>query len=587
MKFDESHTLIDVLQQRAEQNPAFPLYTFLKDGEKDETTLSLHELDALSCAIAQQLTHVAQKGDRALLLYPPGLAFVAAFFGCLYAGVLAVPAYPPRRNKPDERLLSIVQDAQPTVVLTTAHICSELSLRAAEIPQLQKLNWLATDTLSNGEQYERPNIQIYPADLAFLQYTSGSTGQPKGVMISHGNLLHNERMIAEGFGHNRETIVAGWLPVFHDMGLVGNLLQPLYLGCPVVLLSPISFLQSPIRWLQMICQYRATTSGGPNFAYDLCVEKIGKEQREGLDLSSWTVAFNGAEPIRAVTLDRFVDAFSPYGFRWDAFYPCYGMAESSLFITGANPAKAPITKRIDATALEARQVVSATCDAEKQQILVSSGRKWLDSQICIVNPETLQRCAPDEVGEIWVSSPSVAQGYWGQDERTQETFAATIAEGNEGKFLRTGDLGFLSDGELYVSGRLKDLIIIRGRNYYPQDIEETVAGCHAELRVGGGAVFSIESGTKEYLTVVQEVERSAMHSLNVDAIYREIRLAVADRYQLQVNGIQLLRPMSIPKTSSGKIQRHACKVGYLKSTLNVVGDWKNADTDLVIRNQDS
>jgi FkbH-like protein/FkbM family methyltransferase len=565
-------TLVDLLRWRATQQPDRHAYTFLSEREPQETRLTYAQLDAQARAIAatlQQQRPVA--GERALLLYPPGMDFVAAFFGCLYAGVIAVPAYPPQPTRLDRtlpRLRAIVRNAQPTMVLTTAAVQSAMEPLLAQDPHFQRLRCVATDAVDGAAAQGWQAPAIAGESLAFLQFTSGSTAAPKGVMVSHGNLLHNERMIQQAFGNDEASVVAGWLPLYHDMGLIGNVLQPLYLGTPCVLMSPVSFLQSPLRWLQAITQYRATTSGGPNFAYDLCTRKITAEQRAQLDLSSWRVAFNGAEPVRHDTMERFAEAFAPCGFRREAFYPCYGLAEATLFVTGRPPADAPVFHDVLASSLQDGRVAAATADAPGAQTLVSSGRAWMDQQLLIVDPASAQPCADDQVGEIWVAGPSVAQGYWNQPEETARTFQARLADGS-GPFLRTGDLGFLRGGELFVTGRLKDLIIIRGRNHYPQDIELSAERSHRGLRPGCGAAFSVDVDGEERLVVVQEIERQPREP-DLDELSESIRQAVAQQHELQVYAVVLIKTGSIPKTSSGKIQRHACKAGFLKGELEAL-----------------
>jgi acyl-CoA synthetase (AMP-forming)/AMP-acid ligase II len=391
-------------------------------------------------------------------------------------------------------------------------------------------------------------------------------------MITHGNLLSNQRAIKSGFGHTEKTIFAGWLPLFHDMGLIGNVLQPLYLGIPSVLMSPVAFLQKPFNWLQAISRYKATTSGGPNFAYDLCVRKITPGQRSSLDLSSWEVAFNGAEPVQAETMESFASYFAPCGFRREAFYPCYGMAEATLFISGGLKTVAPIVYRVEGAALEENRVVAAEVEEETRTI-VGCGRTWLDEKIAIVDPKSLTQCPAGKVGEIWVSGSSVARGYWNRLEQTAETFQAELALatlGASGPFLRTGDLGFLQDGELFVTGRLKDVIIIRGQNHYPQDIELTVQKSHLGLRSHCGAAFTVEQNGQQRLVIVQEVERTYLRRLDIQEVVGNITEAVINNHGLQVYSTVLIRPGSIPKTSSGKIQRHACKRGFLDGNLNVV-----------------
>ncbi|WP_153009579.1 AMP-binding protein, partial [Mastigocoleus testarum] len=412
--------------------------------------------------------------------------------------------------------------------------------------------------------------------LAVFQYTSGSTGKPKGVMLTHGNLLHNSALIHQCFGHSKDSQGVIWLPPYHDMGLIGGIIQPLYGGFPVTLMSPVDFLQKPYRWLQAISRYKATTSGGPNFAYDLCMHKITEEQRATLDLSSWEVAFNGAEPIRAETLEQFVAVFEPCGFRKEAFYPCYGMAESTLIISGGLKDSQPVYKTIQANRLEENRVVLTTKDNHKNLTLVSCGQTRMNQKITIADPEKLTSCSPGQVGEIWVSGQSIAQGYWNCSEQTKLNFQAYLLDSGEGPFLRTGDLGFIEDGELYITGRIKDLIIIRGRNHYPQDIEQTVQTSHPALKMGHGAAFSVEVEGNETLVITQEVKRSYLRKLNINQVVTAICQAVAQEHEIQVSGILLLKTGSIPKTSSGKIQRYACRQGFMNNTLNVVSDWTSS-----------
>ena len=566
-------TLVDLLRYRALHQPGQLAFTFLQDGETASISLTYQELDRQARAIAAELQSLGVSGERALLLYPPGLEFIAAFFGCLYAGVVAVPAYPPQSNRPMPRLQAILADSQATVVLTTTQLLVNGSRRFAHAPDLEVLRWLVTDSVAGGLEDSWQETAVTSDTLAFLQYTSGSTAAPKGVMVSHGNLLHNERMIQQAFGHTEQSIVVGWLPLYHDMGLIGNVLQPLYLGRPCILMSPVAFLQPPFRWLMAISRYRATTRGGPNVAYDLCVRKITPEQRATLDLSRWEVAFTGAETVRAETLERFAAAFEPCGFRREAFYPCYGMAETTLIVSGGLKGAVPVIKTVQGGALEQNHAVPASGGEAGARTLVGCGKSLQEQQIAIANPETLSRCEPDEIGEIWVSGPSVAQGYWNRPEETEQTFNAYLADTYGGPFLRTGDLGFLQDGELFVTGRLKDLIIIRGRNHYPQDIELTVEQSHPALQAGCGAAFAVEVEGEERLVVVASVERSYLRRLVVDEVVRAIRKAVSEQHELQVYAVLLLKTGSIPKTSSGKIQHHACRSGFLDKSLNVVGDW--------------
>ncbi|MBV9389919.1 MAG: fatty acyl-AMP ligase [Chroococcidiopsidaceae cyanobacterium CP_BM_ER_R8_30] len=565
-------TLVELLRYRALHQPNKIAFTFLEDGETESSRLTYQELDRHARAIAAQLQSISAPGERALLLYPSTLEFITAFFGCLYAGVVAVPAYPPKRNQKMSRLQAIVDSSQALVALTNTSELTTIEPRIAQNPELEAMQWLATDktTIDLAADWQEP--ALCENTVAFLQYTSGSTGTPKGVMVTHGNILHNQQTIKIGFGHTEKTIFVGWLPLFHDMGLIGNVLQPLYLGIPSILMSPVAFLQKPFRWLQAISRYKATTSGGPNFAYDLCVRKITPEQRASLDLSSWEVAFNGAEPVRAETLEQFTDAFAPCGFRAKAFYPCYGMAETTLFVSGGVKTALPVVLSVEGEAIEQNQIVAAVSNQERIQRIVGCGQTWLEHKVAIVEPESLIQCADGQVGEIWVHGPSVAQGYWHRPEETEQIFNAYMADTKEGPFLRTGDLGFLQDGELFVTGRLKDVIIVWGRNHYPQDIELTAEKSHPALRPGCGAAFTVEVNGQQRLVIVQEVERSYLRKLNVNEVVGDIRYAVAQQHDLEVYSVLLLKTGSIPKTSSGKIQRHACRVGFLTRSLDVVED---------------
>ncbi|HEY7493826.1 MAG TPA: fatty acyl-AMP ligase [Candidatus Tectomicrobia bacterium] len=590
-----SSTLTELLRWRALEQPERLAYTFLTDGETEEARLTYGELDRQARAIGAHLQHLGAAGERVLLLYPAGLEYIAAFFGCLYAGAVAVPAYPPRFNHSMERLQAIVADAQATVALTTATFWSKLK----QTPDLLPLRWLTTDRAVDGMEAVWQEPAIDSATLAFLQYTSGSTGSPKGVMLSHGNLLYNLQMLRRVFQHLNHSAIVGWLPLYHDMGLIGTILQPLYMGVPCVLMSSMAFLQRPVRWLQAISRYRATVSVAPNFAYDLCVRKITPAQRATLDLRSWEIAFNGAEPIRADTLERFALTFAPCGFRREAFYPCYGLAEATLIVSGGDKAAVPVMRTVQKAALERHQAVTAIAGNAATQTLVSCGRALLDGRIVIADPESHTQCPSDQVGEIWVAGPSVAQGYWNRPAETAQTFHAYLADTAEGPFLRTGDLGFVSKGELFVTGRLKDVIIIRGSNHYPQDIELTVEHCHPSLRPGCGAAFAVELAGEERLVVVQEVERRYQpprrhlperrqvdvepgfdperpQPLDLDAVVGNIRQAVAEQHGVQVYAVLLLRAGSLPKTSSGKLQRYACRAGFLAGSLEVVGKWQAA-----------
>ncbi len=571
------HTLVDMLRKAASERRAKTAFVYLIDGEFQEESLTYEELDRRARSTAAWLQEHHAVGERALLLFPPGLDYISAYFGCLYAGVVAVPAYPPRINRPVPRIQGIVADSQAKFVLTTSDIYENLERRFEHTPDLKALHWLNTQLLEPGSESAWVEQGINPDSLAFLQYTSGSTSQPKGVMVSHANLLYNLRQIRAGFRiddfYQDNPIAVSWLPTYHDMGLIGGVLEAIYMEVSMVLLSPLAFLQRPYRWLQAISRYKARISGGPNFAYEICIEKVRPEQVETLDLSSWRLAFSGAEPIRMETIERFSQIFAPAGFSSKVFYPCYGLAEATLIASGGDGPGLPRVLSVRRQALEQGYAERSEPDSPDTLSLVDCGRAILDEQIIIAHPEQLTRCLDGVIGEIWISGGNVAKGYWNRPEDTRRTFEAYLLDTEEGPFLRTGDLGFILDGQLYVTGRLKDMIIIRGSNHYPQDVEQTVEKSHPACQIGGGAVFSINVDGNEELVVVQEVTRQARNS-DLGEVFRAIRSAISEYHDLQVYAIVLIRPLSIPKTSSGKIQRHAARNSYLQGNLEVIEEWR-------------
>ncbi|MGF1540763.1 MAG: fatty acyl-AMP ligase [Pleurocapsa sp.] len=573
-------TVVDVLRERATTQPEQLAYTFLADGETESDHITYQELDTRARAIAVQLLSQVNPGDRALLVYPysQGIEFIAAFLGCLYAGVIAVTDYPRRHLKSLSQYQARIIDSQATIVLTTKEFSDRVKSKLIANPglavKLKALSWIASDDvdLQLADHWQPP--QVDGDTLAFLQYTSGSTGSPKGVMVSHGNVLHNSEVIKQSFQNHRDSKILMWLPMFHDMGLIGGVMQPLYLGSSAILMSPIALAQKPFLWLQAISRYRATTSGGPNFAYDLLCYKVTEEQRASLDLSCWQVAFSGAEPVRAETLENFAQLYAPYGFNSQAFYPCYGMAEATLFITGGEAQKTPQTIYVDGHALTEDRIVTVDKQQDNAKSFVSCGRTWLGDKIKIVDPESRTECPSDRVGEIWVAGDGLGKGYWNKTEQTEHTFQARLQDTQKGTFLRTGDLGFIKDGELYITGRIKDIMILMGRNHYPQHIEATVETAHPALRPNHGAAFSIEVNGEEQLIIAHEVKRIHLRNLNIDEAIAAIRQAVAEQNMANVYGVALLKTGTIPKTSSGKIQRRACQSKYLDRSLEVVGQWQ-------------
>lgn len=570
LRAERSATLVELLCFRAESSPERVVYRFLPGDNKAEQRITYAELDRRARSLAVRIGETAQPGSRALLLVPPGLDYVAAYFGCLYAGVVAVPAYPPNPRRPDPRIPSIARDCEPAVALTTAALLSRLDQWRGDDEQLASLHWIPADEpLELAREWRDPGVGS--SDLAMLQYTSGSTAAPKGVMLTHRNLLHNLALIRAAFpvAHAPDDVGVFWLPPFHDMGLIGGILQPCYVGRGAVLMSSATFLQRPLSWLEAMSKYRATTSAAPNFAFDLCVERIKPEEARGLDLSAWHTVFDGAEPIRAETIERFSRAFAEAGFRREAFFPCYGLAEATLFVSGGPWGQGPSNLDVSRSALEEKRVGPAT--AGDRWRLVSSGSPAARQTVRIVDPDTLAPCDDRRVGEIWVSGDSVASAYWNKPEDSQQTFGARIRDDDRG-YLRTGDLGFLDDGQLFVTGRLKDLIILGGRNYYPQDLELAAERSHPSLRPGHAAAFAL-GGTDdvgaERLALALEVTRHHRESEN-ESVFSAVRRALADHEGILPDVIVLVRQNGIPRTSSGKVQRRATRAMLLGDELDIV-----------------
>ena len=576
-------TIVHILLDRSLSQPKQIAYTFLADGEKESGSCTYEELDLQAKAIAARLLTKVKPGDRALLVYPytAGLEFIAAFLGCLYAGVIAVTDYPRQHIKSLSQYQDRIVDCQAAIALTTEEFANRVKSQLISHPgmalKLNALPWIATDKveLEMANQWHKPDID--GDTIAYLQYTSGSTGKPKGVMITHGNIIHNSEVIYQAFGHHDDTRILMWLPMFHDMGLIGGVMQPLYTGLPAVLMSPIALAQKPFLWLKAISDYKITTSGGPNFAYDLLCQKITDEQRASLDLSCWEVAFSGAEPVRAETLAKFAELYQSCGFNREAFYPCYGMAEATLFITGIESKEDPNVAYLDSKALTEDKIVTVAADTPNAKTAVSCGRTWLGDEVVIVNPETKTERAADEVGEIWARGNGIAKGYWQREAQTKSTFQAELKDRPDKTYLRTGDLGFVRDNELYITGRIKDMMILWGRNHYPQHIEETVESCHPALRPNHGAAFSVEVGGEEQLVIAHEVNRTDLRQLNAEEVIGAIRLAVGEQNLANVFAVSLLKTGSIPKTSSGKIQRRACQSMFLDGSLNTVAQWQQSE----------
>lgn len=575
-------SILDVLIERARSQPDRQIFCFLDDAAEIEH-FTYAQLDSRARRIATELRRQIVPGDRVLLVYPPGLEFIAALFGCFHAGAIAVPVHPPRFGmtpEPLRALLAVVRDCRPAVLLTGGVLAEPMRAAATTIEQLLSIPCMSTDQWSVTQTDESLFTSVTRETIALLQYTSGSTGDPKGVVVTHGNLLANEHVIQLAF-HHRTQLRPGtgvcWLPFYHDMGLIGNVIQAVYVDGPCYLMSPLVLLQRPFRWLQAISHYRAHSSGGPNFAYDLCVRRITADQKAQLDLSCWELAAIGAETISAETMERFATAFAECGFRKEAFYPCYGLAEATLFVSGGDKQALPVVRSIAASQLEYQRVSDENSPLQSSTIertdeparqIVGCGHAWTDHEIVIADPETARQCPDGSIGEIWFRGPSVASGYWEKPDDTEAAFAAFLSDSNRGPFLRTGDLGFTEAGELFVTGRLKDLIVIRGHNHYPQDIETTVCQLHESFRPNSGAAFGCLLDGEERLIVLQEIDRQT-RKIDLEELKQQVRRAVAQHHQLEVYETVFLRNGTLPKTTSGKVRHHECRRRYLSRQLTL------------------
>jgi acyl-CoA synthetase (AMP-forming)/AMP-acid ligase II/acyl carrier protein len=558
--------LITLLQKNSDKYPDHAAYTFLKKGH-EKSYLTLSQLEFLAKSVAGELQKTCISGDRAILLYPTGPDFICAFFGCIFAGVIAVPAYPPdpgRFKRSIVVLLSIIHNSQPQKILTTKAYLDMAHLLFSEYPQLNKVDWIATDTIHQNSCFDWKYPDIQKDAIAYLQYTSGSTSSPRGVVITHEATLANLKLGEYLNGFTNESCIAGWVPLYHDLGLIAYVIGTIFHTCKCYLMQPNEFIQQPFQWLNAISTYKATHNAAPPFAYDLCVRKITSDQKKLLDLSSWMVAGIGAEPISYDTLNRFSETFEEVGFKKTSFYPTYGMAEAVLYISGGQPSTSPPILFVETDAFHQGKVITCHPDNHRHgQYITACGQTEADYLTIIVDPETGVQLDDNHIGEIWHSGIGVGMGYFQSDGAINDNaFHHFTTDTNKGPFFRTGDLGFIHDSVLYITGRLKDMIIVRGVKYYPQDIEITVQSSHEELRKGCGAAFSTLVDHQEKLVVVQEIKDFKVNDTILQNIQNAVEIAVARFHDLPIYDLVLIKKGNIPKTSSGKIQRNECKNLY-------------------------
>jgi acyl-CoA synthetase (AMP-forming)/AMP-acid ligase II len=568
---------VEILQWRAAETPDRLSHLLLGASEAENQSLTYGQMNSAVREMAAHLQSVAEPGERALLVYPTSLEFIVAMYACLYAGVVPIPTNPPGMNRSAQRLEAIARDARARLVLTTPEYQAAFLAEAAQFPDFAALKWVTREAVQAGGGHSLQIPNITPESLAFMQYTSGSTNIPKGVLISYRNISYNAYAIRETrkYELNDEAVILNWAPLFHDMGLLVSVFQTVIDRSPGILMSPIMFMQNPVSWLRGIQKYKATASGAPNFAYELCIHKIPVEKCEGLDLSSWKLAYNSAEPVRAETQEAFAQKFAPFGFRAESFAPCYGLAEATLEVSAYTQEPKTITLTIKRSDFEEGKVTPTEATGGKETLtMVSSGKPLADLQVAIADPKTRARRNADEVGEVWVKGGNIAEGYWNRPDDTKHTFGAHILGTHDGPYLRTGDLGFLHNGHLYITGRLKDLLIVRGRNYYPQDIEMTVEKTHPVLRSGGNAAFSILENDVEQLVVVQETQRREMDGVDWNEVIKDIRANIAREHGIRAHAVVLIRRATIAKTSSGKIQRSEMKRRFLENELEIVAEWR-------------
>ncbi len=549
-------------------------FIFLEDGIHQKEKITYNQLEHRARATAATLLKKSQKGERCILLFPPGIDFIVSLMGCFFSGIIAVPAYPPKKNRSNERFWSVLDDSGATLILCSDDVKTELNKYFIRDKRLRNIQQITLESINTKESENWTAPHLNEDDVALLQYTSGSTALPRGVMVTHKNLLFNSELIKRSFNHDENLTGVNWLPPFHDMGLIGTLIQPLYVGGKNVIIPPGVFLRNPSLWLKAITNHKGTTVGGPNFALDYCSEKMHEDDKKEIDLSSVKVFFCGAEPIQKKSIEQFSSKFANCGFKPEMFYPCFGLAESTLMVAGGEQKDKPVYFSADSKAIERNNKIIQSDNIDEKRDYVGCGFPWAGSKVVIVDDKAKTVLNELYIGEIWTSGPSVCKGYWNNPEETKDIFKAYLSDTGEGPFLRTGDMGFIHEGQLFITGRLKDLIIIRGQNYYPQDIEESVEACHQAIQENAGAAFSAFIEGEERLVIVQEIKRTFIRNFDPDYVFEAIRKVISEDYEIEVFAIVLILTGSINKTTSGKIQHKFTKKEFLENKLKVIARWQ-------------
>jgi acyl-CoA synthetase (AMP-forming)/AMP-acid ligase II len=553
-----------LLAERAKSMPQKIAYRFLADGYNEAGSLSYSELYQRTLAIARELQNLYLPGERVLLLYPSSLDFIASFFGCLHAGMIAVPVCPPHRARPEKtlgRFTAILKSSGAQVIMCPSNLVEVIQDMVIRSDVEWDIQFLLMEECSREGVMSPFPARCDGRTIAALQYTSGTTRSSKAVMVSHDNLSHNHSILRDVLATDEETIFLNWLPFYHDMGLSLTALHPVFCGGCGIFMAPVTFLQNPLRWLAAISKHRATHSSAPNFAYELCVQKITEKEKATLDLSSWKKACNAAEPIRPQTLDQFARAFEPCGLARAALFPGYGLAEATLIVSGGGISGPPTVRGFDPVLLRQNEAI----EAAGGQALAASGKPCPGVTLVIVGPDRMP-VDDGKIGEIWLASGSVTEGYWQDPIAFAEIFRAYLADGR-GPFLRTGDLGFLYQGELYVTGRTKDVIVIRGQKHCPQDLEYTAERSHPALRPDSGAAFSVTHANEERLVIAHELQPHSVGKTDYMEVFGNMQQAIAGIHGLQVFDAILLKAGGLPRTTSGKIQRGLCKDRFLNDSF--------------------